>query len=122
MFEFLSNDVSINVGFALACIVFLVFFGFWLRGSPETVYAIGERAPRKTPQIWKLAQQVRDGENLPALAEELDDICGRFRHVMCWGENIYDAHPESDDRKMFRKILDEGWEVYEKFDKESSHA
>jgi len=115
MFEFLTYDVTMAVGVAMGICSLIFFAGMWVRGE-KIVYPPGERAPRSTPQLWKMAQRVRDGKDLPALADELDDICCRFRYFMTWGETIYNAHPESDDRKMFRKILDEGWQVYEKFD------
>ncbi len=88
----------------------------WLLRGQKVVYAPYERKPKVRPIFWALARKVRDGKDLPALAEELDDICNRFRHFMTMGEVIYNAHPESDDRKMFRQILDEGWEVYGQMD------
>ncbi len=126
MFDFLMYDVTLKVVVALLLVAFFIALGLWLRGAggvtyATNVYATSGRVPRKTPQLWKIAQQVRDGKDLPALADELDDICNRFRYFMTHGETML-SDPSAKDRLMFRQILDEGWEVYEKFDKESSHA
>ena len=94
----------------IGCLAFMLI-GYQLHGTLLDRLC---RDKEKQVRFWGISESVRRGENLDSAAKTIDELLRRFRYFMVMGEAIHDAHPESSDKEMFRKILDEGWEIYGK--------